>query len=575
MSKTKRLLSVTLAIAMIILSAFSAFAEDTETVVKPLSGTVAAGNVTVKPDVTEVTVPVTITFDNKQTSPHGMFDISADDATLKSATLKSFDNDNADPDAPDEKVIYIDTKGVNAEKGRVIVEAATDDLKKPLTSKVEIDVVLKFDTALTAGQVIDVVISNIAATNLSEASWDGMVDVDGTITVKAAEPECDHSNAVTKYDATQHWTECDCGNVSEKVDHGFTSEVAVAATETSSGIMRYTCECGYSYDDVIATTGSGNGGLFNITYTSSSTGEEISGNLVSLRKNEYDFTYDITDTAFLAKAKELGSANSTFGFVAVIGGQPYFFSKQTAIKNQLNIGDLSFGQFDSEIQIFLRLVYTENGEEMYYDSLAFWVNPYQELKEKYYAGLITNENEIAVVEAYINYSKIHAATETFETYAATSTTDVGSGNGGSFNITYTSSSTGEEISGNLVSLRKNEYDFTYDITDTAFLAKAKELGSANSTFGFVAIIGGQPYFFSKQTAIKNQLNLGDLSFGQFDSEIQIFLRLVYTENGEEKYYDSDSFTVNPHSALSTRTDNDSALKTAYLDYKEAWAVAYN
>ena len=117
MSKTKRLLSVTLAIAMIILSAFSAFAEDTETVVEPLSGTVAAGNVTVKPDVAEVTVPVTITFENKQTSPHGMFDISADGATFKSATLKSFDNDNADPDAPDEKVICIYTKGVNAEKG--------------------------------------------------------------------------------------------------------------------------------------------------------------------------------------------------------------------------------------------------------------------------------------------------------------------------------------------------------------------------------------------------------------------------------------------------------------------------
>lgn len=193
MSKTKRLLSVTLAIAMIILSAFSAFAEDTETVVEPLSGTVAAGNVTVKPGVTEVEVPVTIAFKNKQTSPHGMFDISAEDATLKSATLKSFDNDNADPDAPDEKVIYIDTEGVNAEKGRVIVEAATDDLKKPLTSNVEIDVVLGFDTALEAGQVITVTIDNIQATNLFEAPWTGMEAVNGTITVEVDEPECEHA----------------------------------------------------------------------------------------------------------------------------------------------------------------------------------------------------------------------------------------------------------------------------------------------------------------------------------------------------------------------------------------------
>ena len=197
MSKTKRLLSVTLASVMLFASAFSALAEDTATV-EPLVGKIAAGEVTVEladTEVTEVTVPVTITFENKQTSPHGMFDISAEGATLKSATLKSFDNDNADPDAPDEKVIYIDTEGVNAEKGRVIVEAATDDLKKPLTSEVKIDVVLGFATALKAGRVITVTIDNIQATNLSEAPWTGMKAVNGTITVKDAEPECDHANA--------------------------------------------------------------------------------------------------------------------------------------------------------------------------------------------------------------------------------------------------------------------------------------------------------------------------------------------------------------------------------------------
>ena len=195
MSKTKRLLSVTLAIAMIILSAFSAFAEDTETVVEPLSGTVAAGNVTVKPDVTEVTVPVTITFENKQTSPHGMFDISADGATLKSATLVSFNNDNyvEDPNLSDEenidKSVYLDADGINSANGRIVVESSTDESKKPATSEVKIDVVLEFATALKADQVIDVVIDGIQATNFSEASWDGMKAVNGTITVEVDEPE--------------------------------------------------------------------------------------------------------------------------------------------------------------------------------------------------------------------------------------------------------------------------------------------------------------------------------------------------------------------------------------------------
>ena len=39
-------------------------------------------------------------------------------------------------------------------------------------------------------------------------------------------------------------------------------------------------------------------------------------------------------------------------------------------------------------------------------------------------------------------------------------------------------------------------------------------------------------------------------------------------------YASDSFTVVPGDAISERSDNDSALKTAYHDFKDAWALAY-
>ena len=192
MSTTKRLLSVTLAIAMIILSAFSAFAEDTTKVVEPLSGTVAAGEVTVEladTEVTEVTVPVTITFTNStQVSPHGQFDISATGATLKSAAFKTSDNSNFTPDktVPDGAGLVDKSIYVNTANGRVVVESDVIEGMQPSVSYVTVDVVLKFDTALTAGQVIDVVISNIAATNLSEASWDGMKAVNGTIVVEEA-----------------------------------------------------------------------------------------------------------------------------------------------------------------------------------------------------------------------------------------------------------------------------------------------------------------------------------------------------------------------------------------------------
>ncbi len=263
MSKTKRLLSVTLASVMLFASAFSALAEDTATV-EPLVGKIAAGEVTVEladTEVTEVTVPVTITFENKQTSPHGMFDISAEGATLKSATLVSFNNDNyvKDPNLSDEenidKSVYLDADGINSANGRIIVESSTDESKKPATSEVKIDVVLEFATALKADRVIDVVIDGIQATNFSEAPWTGMEAVNGTITVKA---DVTHEAAADwSYDDTNHWHACVVEGCTEHIgenaydyaEHSYDAGVVTDPTTTSKGYTTYTCECGYSYTD--------------------------------------------------------------------------------------------------------------------------------------------------------------------------------------------------------------------------------------------------------------------------------------------------------------------------------------
>ena len=209
MKTSKRLLSVAMSAVLLFGSAFSALADDAVTTVQYISGTVTASNVSANAGDTEVTVPVEIKFEGQQVSPHGMFDITADGATLKSATLTDFDNANYvdDPDITEDDVdksVYVDADDVNTANGRIVVESATDESKQPATTYVKLDVVLGFATELTAGQEIEVVISNIQATNLSEYGWDGMSAVNGKITVEADEPECEHVNVTLEYSTIEN-----------------------------------------------------------------------------------------------------------------------------------------------------------------------------------------------------------------------------------------------------------------------------------------------------------------------------------------------------------------------------------
>ena len=51
-----------------------------------------------------------------------------------------------------------------------------------------------------------------------------------------------------KYDSTNHWEECECGEIQNKNAHVFT-DVVTDPTCTESGYTTHTCECGYSYTD--------------------------------------------------------------------------------------------------------------------------------------------------------------------------------------------------------------------------------------------------------------------------------------------------------------------------------------
>ena len=62
-------------------------------------------------------------------------------------------------------------------------------------------------------------------------------------------PKLNHTYGDWKYNETNHWKECKCGAVSEKVTHTYTN-VVTDPTETEQGYTTHTCnKCGYSYKD--------------------------------------------------------------------------------------------------------------------------------------------------------------------------------------------------------------------------------------------------------------------------------------------------------------------------------------
>lgn len=59
------------------------------------------------------------------------------------------------------------------------------------------------------------------------------------------------------YDETNHWYVCQngCLVVDQKGTHNYSSEVIVAPTCTTTGTTKYTCECGYSYEETTDALG--------------------------------------------------------------------------------------------------------------------------------------------------------------------------------------------------------------------------------------------------------------------------------------------------------------------------------
>lgn len=102
------------------------------------------------------------------------------------------------------------------------------------------------ETTLGEGQTLRVILGGYTLTVTSGV--DGKVvnstTVDGVTTYVLADAHV-HSYDTVKYDDTNHWNECSCGEKSNVTQHDFTTSVT-APTCTANGYTTYTCDCGYT-----------------------------------------------------------------------------------------------------------------------------------------------------------------------------------------------------------------------------------------------------------------------------------------------------------------------------------------
>ncbi|MFR2943876.1 MAG: hypothetical protein ACLTKZ_01575, partial [Lachnospiraceae bacterium] len=102
------------------------------------------------------------------------------------------------------------------------------------------------ETTLGEGQTLRVILGGYTLTVTSGV--DGKVvnsTEDGGVTTYVLADAHVHSYDTVKYDETNHWNECSCGEKSNVTQHDFTTSVT-APTCTANGYTTYTCDCGYT-----------------------------------------------------------------------------------------------------------------------------------------------------------------------------------------------------------------------------------------------------------------------------------------------------------------------------------------
>lgn len=232
--KMKKLLASALAAAMVVSSMVGAMVTSAAT----LTGTIAAGSVEVAAGATEVTVPVTIDFEGDVVSPHGMFTVSIAGAELTSAVLENAESYKVgETQNGNIYSLWIDADGVN--NGTILVESLVDANAPTISENIVVDCTFSVPAGVNAE--LDVVVSDVSATNYGEDDWN-LTATDGKITVKVVH---EHEYTEVKYDENGHWTECACGeSATEAVPHVWVDGERVDSTCTTAGSLVQNCDCG-------------------------------------------------------------------------------------------------------------------------------------------------------------------------------------------------------------------------------------------------------------------------------------------------------------------------------------------
>jgi len=266
-----------------------------------------------------------------------------------------------------------------------------------------------FDVSFLANETELEVVYNVDLVSVDAGSYDAEASIkdialnDGTVTQKANKPEHVHAAAEGAewiYDATNHWHVCaeHSDVVVDQAEHEFTSETIVAATDTASGILRSTCACGYSKDDVIEATGETPYITYGVTLSDGST-----GNTLSLESTGYTFNYQFTSefTSIVSAANKNGNTNRKVTTVLSIDGTEFVLNPWASVntKNFVEVTGFSLDQFVQEAHIFIRVTWTDvEGATQSVDSNAVAVTPH--------SGVV---NDSVFAEKYLAYQTLWAS----------------------------------------------------------------------------------------------------------------------------------------------------------------------
>ena len=551
MSKTKRLLSVTLAIAMIILSAFSAFADGTETVVETVGAMIVAAD-SIETDDTTFDVNVKISFNKYVTGPHNIITLTCDKFNLTNVELgdvvynyTSLEEVNGETvQLPQGKVTIAedDVKNVNWATGKVLIEAPVDGTA-PLVSKINLTATftLKDDVDLVAGEALNIAVANddmadASETKLSISSGASVVTVHGAGTTYC-------------YDETNHWLVCAVEGCTEhkynKTTHTMSDYVASedGTTETAT----CSANCGYNHTKDVEVVEP------EVTYI-----------------NWQDITYDFsTDTVhvpftitsdFYTVLKDASAAgNRQRNLVVTIGSKEYDFGDQKIYdgSNDTTVGGFNITKLNTEVTVKFNVTWT--GGEMTTNIYTFVIA--DELEQQYEKSLLSSTEymDLDLLGKFVDYNNAYKAalevsgSEAISYEASDFVTE---------NEAYLDFSTG------YVDLETNTFAISFTITDDFYTVLKNASAAGNRQRNLYIEVDGKTYALGDQkiTDATNNTTLSGFSAAKLDGTFKVYYNITWT-GGEMT---TNAITVDIPTVLANGSSDLAVAYSAFNDAKLAF-----